>query len=111
MRQSKFHAQKVTVGGITFASKHEAARWQDLKILERAGLIEQLKRQVKFDLIPFQNAEKGMPSERGVQYVADFTYLQNGKLVVEDAKGYKTPEYIIKRKLMRWVHGISVREV
>jgi len=105
MRQSKFHAQKVTVGGITFASKHEAARWQDLKILERAHVIEQLQRQVRFDLIPAQG------KERGVYYVADFTYLQNGKLVVEDAKGYKTPEYIIKRKLMRWVHGISVREV
>ena len=102
---SKYHAKKVTINGITFDSKHEAERWQELQILQRAGVIEQLKRQVRFDLIPNQNGE------RGVYYKADFTYLQNGELVVEDAKGFKTPEYIIKRKLMLWIHAIRIREV
>lgn len=102
---SKYHAKKVTIDGITFDSKREAERWSELKILERAGVIQQLKRQVKFDLIPAQSGE------RGVYYRADFTYLQNGRLVVEDSKGFKTPEYIIKRKLMLWIHSIRIREV
>lgn len=102
---SKYHAKKVEVGGILFDSKREAARWGELQILQRAGVISQLKRQVKFDLVP------PLSGERGVSYYADFTYLQNGKLVVEDAKGYKTPEYIIKRKLMLWIHHIKIREV
>ena len=110
--KNKYHAQKVRLpDGTVFDSKREYNRWQELKILQQAHVIEQLKRQVKFDLIPFQKAENGMPAERGVQYIADFTYLQNGRLVVEDAKGKRTPEYIIKRKLMRWIHKIAVKEV
>lgn len=104
--RSKYNAKKVEVGGILFDSKHEAQRWQELQILQRAGVISQLKRQVRFDLVPPQG------SERGVYYVADFTYLdKSGKFVVEDAKGFKTPEYIIKRKLMLWLHKIKIREV
>ena len=102
---SKYHAKKVTVNGITFDSKHEAERWAELQILQRAGVIEKLKRQVRFELIPPQKGD------RGVSYYADFTYLQNGELVVEDAKGFKTPEYIIKRKMMLWLHKIRIREV
>lgn len=102
---SKYRAKKTTVDGITFDSKREAERWTELKILQRAGVISQLKRQVKFDLVPPQ------AGERGVDYYADFTYLQNGHLVVEDAKGMKTPVYIIKRKLMLWIHHIKIREV
>lgn len=103
---SKYRAKKVTVNGITFDSKHEADRWQELQILQNAGLIEQLKRQVKFDLIPTQKGE------RGVSYFADFTYItKGGSFVVEDAKGFRTPEYIIKRKLMLWIHGIRIKEV
>lgn len=102
---SKYHAKKVTINGMTFDSKHEAERWGELQILQRAGVIQQLKRQVRFDLIPNQKGE------RGVYYKADFAYLQNGELVVEDAKGYKTAEYIIKRKLMLWIHSIRIREV
>lgn len=101
----KYHSKKTEVNGILFDSKREAQRWQELQILQRAGVIEQLKRHVKFDLVPAQG------SERGVSYYADFTYLSGGKLVVEDAKGYKTPEYIIKRKLMLWIHHIKIREV
>lgn len=102
---SKYHAKKTVVDGMTFDSRHEADRWVELKILQRAGVISQLKRQVRFDLVP------PLSGERGVSYYADFTYLQNGKLVVEDAKGYKTPEYIIKRKLMLWIRHIKIREV
>ena len=103
---SKYHAKKVTVNGITFDSKREADRWAELQILQRAGAISQLKRQVRFDLVPTQQGE------RGVSYYADFTYLtKSGDFVVEDAKGYKTPEYIIKRKLMLWIHKIRIKEV
>lgn len=101
----KYGNKKITVDGQTFDSKKEAARWSELKILQRAGVIEQLKRQVKFDLIPPQKGE------RGVYYYADFTYLQNGHLVVEDVKGVKTPVYIIKRKLMLWIHKIRIKEI
>lgn len=77
--------------------------------MERAGLIQDLKRQVQFELIPSQK-EDGKVVERPVVYKADFTYYQDGKYIVEDAKGYRTPEYKIKRKLMLYVHGIRVKE-
>ena len=110
--QNKYHAKKVQYNGMTFDSKHELERWQELQILQRAGVIEQLKRQVKFDLIPAQKIG-GKLVERAAYYVADFTYLQNGRFVVEDAKSpaTRTPEYILKRKLLLWIHGIRVKEV
>ena len=107
----KYHNSKITTPDGTFDSKHELQRWGELKIMERAGIIEQLKRQVRFDLVPAQPRDGLIPAERGVSYIADFTYLKNGELVVEDAKGYKTAEYIIKRKLMRWIHKVVIKEV
>ena len=79
-------------------------------LLERAGAIQNLQRQVKYQLIPSQKIA-GKVVERACCYVADFVYEENGQTVVEDTKGFKTPEYIIKRKLMLWVHGIRIREV
>jgi hypothetical protein len=107
--RSKYGAKKVTVHGITFDSRKEAKRYEELVLLERAGKVSNLETQVKFELIPSQRID-GKVVERAVTYKADFVYLENGKKVVEDTKGFKTPEYIIKRKLMLYVHGIQVKE-
>ena len=79
----------------------------------RAGLISNLREQVRFELIPTQRDAAGKLIERAVHYVADFVYTDNetGQPVVEDVKGVRTKEYIIKRKLMHYVHGIALREV
>ena len=107
---NKLHAEKVNLtmpdGTLMhFDSKREANRYAELKLLERAGEISDLKLQVPFELIPKQ------PGERSVKYIADFVYLEGGKSVVEDVKGKKTRDYIIKRKLMLWRHGITIKEV
>ena len=107
---SKYHSKKTTVDGITFDSKREAERYQELLLLERAGEISHLLRQVKYVLIPSQKID-GKVVERECSYKADFVYLENGKTVVEDVKGFRTSEYKIKRKLMLQVHGIRIREV
>lgn len=78
--------------------------------LEKAGAIQNLHRQVKFELIPSQRID-GKVVERACGYVADFLYQQDDELIVEDVKGYKTPEYRIKKKLMLWRHGIRIKEV
>lgn len=113
---NKFHAKKVVIQGETFDSLAEARRWRDLTWLERGGVIRGLTRQVKYTLIPNQYDENGKLIERSVTYIADFVYQDgNGRLVVEDVKGYKKgPAYnvfSIKRKLMLQVYGIRVREV
>ena len=90
-----------------YASKREAKRAEELKLLEKAHQIHDLKEQVKFELLPKQDGE------RAIYYIADFTYVTGpgGNLVVEDAKGYRDPVYRIKRKLMLHVHSIRIREV
>lgn len=104
-KRNKYGARKLTSpDGQKFDSVKEFNRWGCLRLLERAGKISDLKRQVSFELIPKQEGE------RACSYVADFTYIENGKLVVEDCKGFKTDVYKIKKKLMKWVHGISIRE-
>ena len=110
---NKYRAKKTEVDGILFDSKHEAERWCELKLLERAGKITDLFRQMPITLIPAQRNEKGKVIERPVKYVADFMYTENGKTVFEDAKSpaTRTPEYIIKRKLMLWRYGIRIKEV
>lgn len=109
---SKYHSQKTTIGGETFDSLREYRRWCELRLLERAGEITDLRRQEKFELLPPQKY-KGEPAERPVAYIADFTYIDKatGELVVEDAKGVRTKEYILKRKMMLYHHGIRIREV
>ena len=113
MRRSKYGAQKTEFDGLVFDSKHEAMRWRELALLQRSGEIADLQRQVKYILIPAQVDEDGKIAERAVSYVADFVYsdVRSGENVVEDAKGMHTRDYIIKRKLMRYVHGIKIREV
>ena len=107
---SKYGNIKTTTSdGITHDSIKEANRWCELKLLERAGKICHLQRQVKYHLIPKQDGE------REVSYIADFVYhnAEGGKLVVEDVKSTatRTKEYIIKRKLMLWIHGIKIKEI
>ena len=120
-KTNKYSNTKVTVDGETFDSKKEYRRYCELKLLERAGEVKNLKRQVKFLLIPSQFEEvidaKGKPKqkciERACVYVADFQYqdAHTGELVVEDTKGMKTKEYVIKRKLMLKEYGIKINEI
>lgn len=107
---SKYRSRKVTRDGMTFDSQKEYRRFCELRLLERAGEVTDLQRQVKFELIPSQRIG-GKVVERACAYVADFVYMENGKKVVEDTKGFKTTDYIIKRKLMLWVHGIKIKEI
>ena len=106
----KYGNKKVTVDGITFDSKKEAKRYSELKTLEAAGKIENLELQKVFELIPAQRID-GKVVERAVKYKADFVYEQDGKIVVEDTKGFKTKDYIIKRKIALWRLGIKINEV
>jgi len=101
------YGNKKTAG---YDSKREAARAKELKFLCLAGEISDLREQVAFDLIPRQLGSDGKVAERAVKYIADFVYLRAGVQVVEDCKGFRTPDYIIKRKLMRHVHKIAIME-
>ena len=106
-RYNKYRNQKTNIDGITFDSKREAKRYAELYLLQREGKIQSLRRQVAYELIPKQQGE------RACTYKADFVYVDNetGQEVVEDAKGRRTPEYVIKRKLMLYRHGIRIHEV
>ena len=106
----KYRNKKTIVDGILFDSRKEAARWAALRLMEKAGLISDLRRQVPFILIPSQKRD-GRTVERPCIYKADFVYQQDGAEIVEDVKGLRTPEYIIKRKLMLWEFGIVINEV
>ena len=101
----KYKNVKTTIDGITFDSKKESARYAELKLLARSGLIQNLRLQVPFELIPKQ------AGERAVRYIADFTYTENGETVVEDVKGVRTDVYRLKKKLMLKVHGLRIKEV
>lgn len=107
----KYGNKKTEIDGYTFDSMKEARHYVELKYLLRAGLISNLRLQVPFELIPSQRDEKGRVIERPVTYKADFVYEQAGQTVVEDTKGFKTKEYVIKRKLMLERHGIRVKEI
>ena len=108
----KYNNRKITVDGITFDSQREAVRFQELRMLEKAGEIGGLRRQVPFELIPAQyDRRTGKLLERSVKYVADFVYQTDGFTVVEDVKGVRTKEYIIKRKLLLYRHGLRIQEV
>jgi hypothetical protein len=92
--------------GITFDSKHERDRYVELTLLEKAKVIQDLKTQVSFPLIP--KSKYG----REIKYVADFTYYENGELVVEDTKSpiTKTPVYRLKKRLMAEKYDIVIKE-
>ena len=105
-KRNKYGAKKT--GGN--ASGKEHTRANQLKLMQRAGLISNLREQVKYVLIPTQRDSQGKLLEKECSYYADFVYDKDGVTVVEDAKGYRTEEYKLKRKLMLYVHGISIKE-
>lgn len=107
---NKYHSKKITRDGMDFDSVKEYRRWCELILLERAGQITNLQRQVPFELIPSQRID-GKVVEYPCKYIADFVYEKDGQQVVEDTKGFKTKDYIIKRKLMLHVHSIRINEV
>jgi hypothetical protein len=120
----KYHSKKVEINGMVFDSKKEAKRFSELSLMEKAGTITDLQTQVKFVLIPAQyklierygkkgqRLKDGMKClERECAYIADFVYFQHGVKVVEDTKGFRTKDFIIKRKLMLYMHGIEIKEI
>lgn len=120
--KTKYYNRKVrTYDGLIHDSKREARRWNELLLLQRAGQIKDLQRQVKFVLIPAQREPKiigkrggikqGKIIERECSYIADFVYYENGLMVVEDTKGVRTKDYIIKRKLLLYLHNIRIKEI
>lgn len=109
----KYRNKKITINGITYDSQKEYSRHNELKLLERAGVISDLERQVKYTLIPTQRID-GKVVEREVSYIADFRYQQDGETVVEDVKSpitRKEPLYICKRKMMLYFHGIRIKQM
>ena len=112
MAYNKYGNKKVKVNGHTFDSQKEASRYKELKLMERAGVIKDLVLQPKFELIPTIRTERETLYK--VSYYADFRYTdtKTGGVVVEDVKGYKTKEYILKKKmLLHKYQGIDFREV
>lgn len=102
IKRSKYGAKKTVVDGITFDSQAEATRYGVLKIVQASGLITDLRLQV-----PYQITVNG---KKVCRYVADFVYSENGKEVVEDVKGMRTPVYNLKKKLMEAVFGVVIFE-
>lgn len=96
-----------------FHSKKEYSRSNELKLLEKAGVISHLQEQVVYELIPSQyrivNGKKKCV-ERAMKYIADFQYVENGETVVEDVKGFRTEVYKMKKKLMLFIHDIQIKE-
>lgn len=122
MTYRKYHNKKVKYEGRVLDSIKEKRRYCQLQLLERQGIISDLRLQVPFELIPpiYEDVEVQLKTktkivkklvQRATTYVADFVYLQNGRVVVEDAKGFKTPEYKLKKKMMRAFRGIAIQEV
>lgn len=101
-KKNKFGAKPKTVDGIRFDSTLEADRWASLELMQRAGMIKNLKRQVAYPL--------EVNGELMTTYYADYVYEEGGKTVVEDAKGKRTRMYTLKKKLMLTIHGIRIRE-
>lgn len=107
-RGSKYNAKKTVVDGIEFDSAKEAKRYAKLRALEDAGKIQGLRLQVPFELLPSFDCD-GV-KYRGMKYVADFVYYRDGKVVVEDCKGFKTAEYKLKKKLMAYINHVNIKE-
>lgn len=126
-RKSKYGNRQIIKDGQAFDSVKEARRWCELCLLEKAGEITDLRRQVEFPLLPTQREEstevyqrgesKGKPKpgkviEKPVVYVADFVYkTKEGETVVEDTKGFRTKDYVLKRKMLLYFHKIKISEV
>ena len=101
-KANKYRAIKTTVDGITFASHKEAMRYQELMLLLHSNNIQNLRLQVNYPIV--------INGVKVCSYVADFVYISNGKEVVEDTKGVRTPYYKLKKKLMKAIYGIEIFE-
>lgn len=125
-RKSKYGNRKIVdIDGNKFDSKKEQKRYYELKLMEREGLIQNLKRQVPFELLPAmyetevielktKTKEVRKCVHRATEYIADFTYLQDGDEVVEDVKAdkkFQDPVYKLKKKMMYYIHHIKIKEV
>lgn len=112
MKQRKYKNTKIEIDGFSFDSKKEGEYYQKLRILESKGIIKGLLMQVTFILIASQKLSNGK-TERPVTYIADFVYTENGKEYVIDVKSpmtRKLPAYVIKRKLMKFIHNKEIHE-
>ena len=118
---SKYGNQKITIDNITFDSTGEGLRYKELKLLEKTGQITDLQLQKKFIIVPEirepdtvgprGGGKKGKLIQSAAYYIADFVYYdKNGKLVVEDFKGFKTDLYKLKKKLMKYIYDIDIKE-
>lgn len=122
--RSKYGNKKAKANGKVFDSKKERSRYYTLQVLEKAGEISDLRMQVPFEIIPavYEKVEKQLKTkvkivdrcvQRATHYIADFVYTdKDGNMVVEDVKGSSsilTPEFRLKMKLMRYVHGIQIK--
>ena len=109
-KKSKYHNEKS--GG--YDSKKEHSRAVVLHLMEKRGLISDLREQVTFELIPAQYVQgfnrKLICARRAMKYVADFVYVENGKFTVEDSKGFKTVVYKQKKRLMKRIYNIEIKE-
>ncbi len=113
-KASKYRNKKTLIDDIAFDSKKEAMRYCELKLLVKSGDVTDLELQKTYELIPKQKLSSGK-AERACKYVADFCFIMDGKVVVEDVKGMKRGQaydlFTIKRKLMKFIHGIEVIEI
>ena len=122
MAYRKYRNKRVEYEGIVFDSLKEKRRYYQLQLLEKDGIISDLRLQVPFELIPAiyedevvqlktKTKIKKKLVQRSTTYVADFVYLQDGKMIVEDTKGFRTKEYELKKKMMRAFLGIEIKEI
>lgn len=105
----KYHNKKCTYKNMTFDSLKERNHYIVLEHLEKTGQIKDLKRQVKFELQP--SFKLNGKTIRAINYIADFTYLKDNKLVVVDTKGFRTKDYLLKKKMFQYKYGMDIVEV
>jgi Protein of unknown function (DUF1064) len=102
-RRHKYGAKPVTIDGIRFASTKEGNRYAELILLNRGGHIRQLELQPEFEHL--------VDGKLMFTYRADFAYFEGEKRVVEDVKGFKTPVYRLKKKIIEHAYHIEIREI
>lgn len=113
-RQKKYKNIKATVDGVEFDSRKEARRWVELSRMQAAGEIYELRRQVTFELAPAARLSPDFKQKPAIRFIADFVYVRDGKMIVEDTKSVATrnlPVYRLKKHLLFTVHGLQVHEV
>lgn len=110
-KRKKYGNKKVTNHHGTFDSVREWERFQVLMLKERGGLITNLRRQVRFELVPGVKLAGEKRARPAIRYFADFVYVEHGREIIEDAKGRQTPDYRLKKHLMKALLGMDIVEV